>query len=213
VFQRHWRRAAGWAALAAPVMMWAEFLTMGTLRHGYNLVTRPFSDLATRGSSNATAFDLGFFLIPGLLTIVLGIGLYFSIRAGHAWRIGAALIVAAGVFLFATGVFQQDPGSLIAGILHGTMAQICFGIASVAPLVLFAGSGNHGHVGPPRRVWLAAGIAAFVIEGVGIALHPILHYPDGLFQRPFTVVLTIWFVATGFWLLRLSRLEGVPVRA
>lgn len=186
---------------------------MGTSRHGYNLLTRPFSDLATRGTPNSTVFDLGFFLLPGLLTIVLGIGLYFTIRAGKTWRTGAVMIVAAGVFLFATGVFQQDPRSFVEGVLHGTMAQITFAIASVAPLVLFAGSGRHTHVGPPRRIWLAAGIASFAIEGFAIALHPVLAYPDGLFQRPFTLVLTIWFIATGLWLLKAHQTEASPVTA
>jgi len=54
--------------LVAPLLMWSEFLTMGTSRYGYNLLTRPFSDLATRGTPNAGLFDLGFFL-PAVLVI------------------------------------------------------------------------------------------------------------------------------------------------
>lgn len=202
-----WRSAAGVAALAAPILMWTEFLTMGLTRHGYNLLTRPFSDLATRGSQNATVFDLGFFLVPGVLAIVLGLGMLLSIRGGRAWRAGAALVIGAGIFQIATGIFQQDPTSVMAGILHGTMAQICFGLASVAPLVLFAGSRDHAHLSPPRRIWMVAGIASFAIEAFAIAIHPLVHYPDGLFQRPFTLVLTVFFVTTGVWLLRSHRLE------
>lgn len=202
-----WRRAAGIAALAAPILMWSEFLTMGLSRHGYNLLTRPFSDLATRGTQNATIFDLGFFLVPGVLAIILGLGMALSIRGGRAWRAGAALVVGAGVFQFATGIFQQDPTSLVAGALHGTMAQICFALASVAPLVLFLGSRDHAHLSPPRRIWMMAGIASFAIEGIALAIHPLVHYPDGLFQRPFTLVLTIFFVTTGAWLLRARGLE------
>ncbi len=206
-----WRRAAGWAAMAAPLMMWSEFLTMGTSRHGYNLLTRPFSDLATRGTPHADLFALGFFFLPGLLTIVLGVGLWFAIKGGHAWRAGAVLVVVTGVFLAAVGAFPQDPNSFVAGLLHGTMAQICFGIASVAPLVLFFGSASHAHLAPPRRLWLAAGIAAFAIEALAIGLRPVLSYPDGLFQRPFTLVLTIWFITTGAWLLRGRKFEGLSV--
>lgn len=207
-----WRSAAGLAALAAPILMWTEFLTMGLTRHGYNLLTRPFSDLATRGSQNATVFDLGFFLVPGVLAIVLGLGMLLSFRGGRAWRIGAALVIGAGIFQIATGIFQQDPTSVTAGVLHGTMAQICFGLASVAPLVLFAGSKDHAHLSPPRRIWMAAGIASFAIEAFAIAIHPLVHYPDGLFQRPFTLVLTVFFVTTGVWLLRTHRLELQPIQ-
>jgi hypothetical membrane protein len=199
------------AAVAAPVLMWSEFLTVGTARHGYNLLTRPFSDLATRGTPQAALFDAGFFLIPGLLTIVLGLGLWFAIRGGQAWRAGAVLVVAAGVFLLGAGAFPQDPSSFVEGVLHGTMAQICFAMAAVAPLVLFFGSRDHSHTGPPRRLWLAAGIASFAIEGLAIALRPVLTYPDGLFQRPFTLVLTVWFLTTGIWLLRGRQFEGLSV--
>jgi hypothetical membrane protein len=208
------RRAGGYAALAAPALMWTEFFTNGLARHGYNLLTRPFSDLATRGTPNSIQFDLGFFLLPGLLTVIVGIGLWFATHeGGQAWRIGSLLIMAAGVFLFATGLFRQDPASYMAGVLHGTMSQICFGIASVAPLVLFIGSTRHAHLGPPRRLWLLAGLAAVAIEGLGIALRPVASYPDGFFQRPFTFVLTVWFVTTGVWLLRLGRKEGLRAPA
>ncbi len=206
-----WRRAAGLSALVAPLLMWADFLMMGFGRRGYNLLTRPFSDLATRGTPHADIFTLGFFFLPGLLTIVLGVGLYFAIRGGQAWRAGAVLVVFTGVFMLAVGAFPQDPHSYVAGVLHGTMAQICFAIAAVAPLVLFVGSRHHLHFAPPRRLWLAAGVAALAIEALAIALHPVLHYPDGAFQRPFTLALTLWFVATGAWLLRGRQFEGLSV--
>lgn len=207
-----WRRAAGLAALSAPLLMWSDFLTMGTSRHGYNLLTRPFSDLATRGTPNASLFDLGFFLLPGVLTVVLGLGLY-AIATGQAWRIGALMVTASGVFLIGAGVFPQDPSSFVEGLLHGTMAQTCFALASAAPLVLFMGSANHTLFAPQRWIWLGAGIAAFAIEGLAIAMRPLMAYPDGLFQRPFTLVLTVWFVTTGIWLLRGRKFVGLSVPA
>jgi uncharacterized protein DUF998 len=202
------RRAGGFAALAAPTLMWTMFLTLGTARRDYNLLTRPVSDLATLGTPNAVQFDVGFFLIPGALTVLVGFGLWFATHEGSlGWRIGSVLIVAAGVFLFATGLFRQVPGSFVANLLHGTMAQTCFAVASVAPLILFLGSTAHTHLGAPRRLWLLAGLLAVAIEGIGVALRPLTTYPDGLFQRPFTVVLTVWFIATGIWLLRLGGRE------
>lgn len=205
------RRAGGFAAFAAPALMWSEFLTHGLNRRGYNMLTRPFSDLATRGTPDANEFAIGFFLVPGLLTVLVGIGLWFATREGQAWRLGSLLIMAAGMFLFATGVFQQDPQSSTAALLHGTMSQTCFAIASVAPLVLFIGSLRKSHLDPPRLLWLVAGLAAVAIEGIGIAVRPITTYPDGLFQRPFSFVLTIWFVATGAWLLRLRSRDRTAV--
>lgn len=207
-----WRRTAGYSALAAPALMWTNFLVLGISRHGYDLLTRPFSDLATRGSQNATFFDVGFFLVPGLLTIVIGLGLFNLRGHGSMWKAGSALVVGAGVFLVLTGVFQQDPTSPSAGILHGTVSQICFALAAVAPLLLFAGSRRLGAAAPPRRVWLVAAVAALVLEAFGLFVRPILHYPYGIFQRPFTLALTVFFVTTGAWLLRDRKLEGLSVR-
>ena len=205
------RRIGGYAALAAPVLMWTGFLVAGLSRPGYNLATRPFSDLATRGTANATLFDFGFFIVPGVLIVVVGAGLWFAPRGGSAWRLGSVLIIATGLFLVATGVFQQDPTSSTASILHGTVSQISFAIASVAPLVLFVGSSRQSRLDAPRRLWLTSGLAALAIEGAGVALRPVFHYPDGFFQRPFTVALTVWFVATGAWLLRVRKAEGLHV--
>ena len=207
-----WRRAAGWSALAAPALMWSEFLTVGIARHGYNLLTRPFSDLATLGTPNSDLFDLGFFLVPGVLTIVVGLGLWNAHRQGRAWRAGSALVVGAGVFLVATGVFRQNPASVMAGELHGTVSQICFALAAVAPIVLFAGSAGIGHLPPPRRAWLAIAVAALAIEAFGLFVRPELHIPYGFFQRPFTLALTIFFVTTGAWLLRGRQFEGLSVQ-
>lgn len=191
--------------------MWSEFMTMGLSRSGYNLLTRPFSDLATTGTPNAAVFSAGFFFLPGLLTIVLGIGLWISGHTGRLWRAGAVMVVGAGIFLVATGVFAQDPHNPMAGPLHGTVSQICFAIASAAPLVLFSGSRGIPNGPLPRRLWLGLGVAALVIEAFGVLVRPALHIPYGLFQRPFTLVLTAFFLTTGFWLLRGRRLEGLSV--
>lgn len=207
-----WRRMAGWSALATPVLMWSEFLTAGSTRRGYDMLTRPFSDLATRGTPNSTLFDIGFFVIPGALTIIVGLGLWNAAGRSQLWRAGAAMVAAAGVFLIATGLFQQDPSSPSAGYLHGTVSQICFALASAAPIALFVGSGGLGHGAPPRRIWLAVAIAALALELFGVFVRPALHVPYGLFQRPFTLTLTIFFVTAGYWLLKARRTEGLSVR-
>jgi hypothetical membrane protein len=163
---------AGIAAVAAPVLMWGEFLTVGLTRHGYNLLTRPFSDLATMGTQNSTFFDVGFFLVPGALTMLVGLGLLYEAGLGHTWRAGALLVVGAGVFLLLTGVFRQDPTSASAGYLHGTVSQICFGLAAVAPILLFIGSGGLRDGAPPRRIWLAVAMAATTLELFGVLVRP-----------------------------------------
>jgi hypothetical protein len=53
-----------------------------------------------------------------VLTVLLGIGLWFTLRGSHAWRLGAVMVVMAGLFFFATGAFPQDPNSVTAHLLH-----------------------------------------------------------------------------------------------
>jgi len=185
---------------------------MGTLRHGYNLVTGAASDLATRGTPNAAIFSAGFFFLPGLLTLLVATGLWFAHRESRTWRIGAILVGTAGVFLTLTGVFPQDPASHLSSQLHGLVSQICFAIAAASMVTLAVAAPREAAVRPPRRLWTAVAAAVVLIEGFNILLRVPLGVPNGLFQRPFTLALTAWFVVTGVWLLRAHR-HRVPAPA
>ena len=204
---------AGFAALAAPVLMWSEFLTMGALRHGYNLVTGAASDLAARGTSNAAVFSAGFFCLPGLLTVLVAGGLWVAHRESRMWRLGAVMVGVAGIFLVLTGAFPLDPHSQAADFLHGLVSQTCFVIVTGSMVALWAGAPRETRVSPPRRIWLAVAAAVVVIEAFNVLLRAPLALPNGLFQRPFTITLTAWFVATGIWLLRGHKVEGLSVPA
>ena len=204
---------AGFAALAAPVLMWTEFLAMGSRRHGYNLVTGAASDLATRGTPNAALFSAGFFFLPGLLTVLVGAGLWYAHTESRTWRAGAVLVGIAGVFLILTGAFPQDPASPLAGLLHGLASQTCFVIATASMVALAVGAPRRARMSPPRRLWLAVALAVVLVEAFNILLRVPLGLPNGLFQRPFTISLTVWFIVTGIWLVRGHKLEGLSVPA
>jgi len=193
--------------------MWSEFLTMGTLRHGYNLVTGAASDLATRGTPDAAVFSAGFFFVPGLLTVLVGAGLWFAHRDSRVWSLGAALVGIAGVFLVLTGVFPQDPHSPFSGFMHGLVSQTCFAIATGSMVALALGAPDRPRASPPRRLWLSVAAAVVLIEAFNVLLRAPLGLPQGLFQRPFTLTLTAWFVVTGVWLLRAHQRQALPVAA
>lgn len=194
--------------------MWADFLSMGSLRHGYNLITGAASDLATRGTPNAGLFTVGFFYLPGLLTLVVAAGLWFAHRESRVWRGGAILVGLAGVLLTLTGVFPQDPHSPLSGLLHGVVSQACFAIAAASMVALALGAPRGALVRPPTRLWIGIAAAAVLIEAFNVLLRAPLGIPYGLFQRPFTLTLTAWFLGTGVWLLRARRVAvGQRVRA
>ena len=68
-----WRRVGGMAAIAAPVLMWAEFIGHGLALPGYNLLTRAASELAMLASVTVTlALLLPAYVIPAMNRITSG---------------------------------------------------------------------------------------------------------------------------------------------
>ena len=46
-------------------------------------------------------------------------------------------------------------------------------------------------------LWLVVAVSVVLIEGFNLFIRLALALPNGLFQRPFTLTLTAWFVITG----------------
>jgi hypothetical protein len=86
--------------------------------------------------------------------------------------------------------------------MHGTVSQTCFAIAAAAPLVLLLGAPQGVLPRPHRWLWLTAGVAGVAIEVFGVTMRAGLNLPEGIFQRPFTLVFTAWFLGAAAWLLR-----------
>lgn len=190
------------AALLAPLLMWVEFFVMGSLRPGYNLVTGAASELAARATTNAAVYSAGFFFLPGILTLFVAAGLWRTGRGSALWRIGAVLVAVAGALLVLTGVFPLDRDSALSTELHNIVSQSCFVVATVAMLLLAAGASRIPWEGVPRKLWLAVGLALAAVEVFNVTVRQAMGLPNGLFQRPFMILLTVWFVVTGIWLLR-----------
>ena len=195
-------RLAGGVALAVPLVMWTEFLGVGLTRPGYDMLGAQASQLGAWGTPNAGLFTAGFFYAGGALTAALGAGLQLAGIRSRIWRLGAAMISVAGVLLVLGGVFPTAGESPQATQAHMWLTQTCFAIAALAPLVLLAGAPAARIPAWVRRLWLGSSLTALGIEAVAVLLRSHLHFPEGLFQRPFLVTLTIWFVATGTWLIR-----------
>lgn len=198
-----WCRAAGAAAFAAPLLMWVEFIGHGLARPGYDLLTRAASDLGARGVPDAASFTIGFFYVPGLLVALLGVGLLGAIPAGWTWRAGSVLVVVEGLLLVLMGLLPEDPASTAATSLHQEVATIGFTAAMLAPLVLWRGAPSRTWFGPPQRIWLCSGAILAMIQVAGMLIGAAVPLPPGLIQRPFGLVLTVWFVSAGTWLLRI----------
>jgi len=204
-----WARLAGIAALAIPAVMWIEFVRLGTARPGYNLLTRAASELGARGTPNSLQFTVGFFFLLGALIVLVGISLQTVVARSRAWRIGAGLVTLSGVLLFLSGVFPMDGHSAQATSLHQFVSQSCFALAAVAPVLILAGAPRIHLPSWLPRFWLVTGILGVVVEISAVILEHTTTLPQGIFQRSFMLVLTAWFAATGFWLIR-HRAHPLP---
>jgi len=202
------------AAVLAPTLMWVEFIATGLSRPGYSLILGAASDLGAVGTPGADAFVAGFFVLPGLFTIVLGTVLQLSQPAVWMWRAGACLVVVDGLLLILAGAVRMDPFSAATTQRHQAIATACFAAAAAAPLLLAAGSRVRWPVVPQAR-WFVLGALLVGLLAIASLLRLAAGYPDGIFQRPFGVLLTVWYLDAAAWLARSAtqhRLRGGAIR-
>lgn len=200
--------AAGAAALALPILLWTLFISFGSLRHGYDLLSAATSTLAARGTPHAQLFTILFFYLGGGMTAAAGAGCLAVSGSRTLWKIGSLLVVIAGALLVLTGYFPTAGAGARTATIHQDVSQACFAAIAFAPLLLRAGAprGAVSHV--LSAVWIAGGIATLVVEFGFAAVNWHFHLPFGYFQRPFLASVSLSFWAVGTWLV-LHRHEHV----
>lgn len=194
--------AGGLAAILAPLVMWAEFIGVGLSTPGYNLLTRAASDLGAAGAPTAAFFRAGFFLAPGALTILVGAALLAVPCHSPWWKVGAATVGVEGLFLLLAGLYPENPASASATARHQILAAVCFGAAALAPVGLLAGLSADMSLRMAPRTWAISAPVLLILEVGGLLTRDFANYPDGLFQRPFGLTLTVWYLGTAALLIR-----------
>lgn len=187
-----WSMVGAAAAVGAPVVMWGEFLYWGSATPGYNLLLRAASDLGMVGAAHRLEFTVGFFYAAGVLTLVVAAALWRLLPRGWASRAAVLLVALEGGALIATGLLPEHPGSPARTADHQFAASISFAAAAAAPFLLGLAVRNR----LPRlgriSLWLGAGLAA--LFAADYLRRTATRLPDGLFQRPFGLLLTGWFL-------------------
>jgi hypothetical membrane protein len=189
-----WRRIAVAAALTAPAVMWAEFLGFGLATPGYNVLLRAASELAEVGARNRELFTLGFFYLAGAVTVVLGVALPRVLPAGRFAVPAGALVVVSGAALVATGMFPMDPGSPERTAQHQSISSLSFVASALAPVA--AGLALRAERPGYARVSTVLGACLVAWFAFALAAHALAPLPEGVFQRPFGIALTAWYLAT-----------------
>jgi hypothetical membrane protein len=170
---------------------------------GYDPVREGISALAATNSPSAYVMIAGFLMLAGG-TIAAGVGIWSRLRVGIAGRVGAALVVLAGVGMVVAAFARQDCSDFIGAcaaaeqagtlsdhhVLHQLVSLLVFTLLAVAAFVLARGlrrSGAWAHLAMPSTLVGVAGIvftAVLVAVGFGEAA--------GLVQRLWVLVVFGW---------------------
>lgn len=175
-------------ALSAPSLAVAGVVAYGLAWPAFSHLEHPLALPGALGLAGATGYNLLVFVVPGALACALALMLYAALPGDAGWRrrIGARLLLLAGIALAAQGLLPLDPRDLdgAAGRLHAA-AWTAWWIAGCTGL-LALGAGR-----PPKPATLAVALALGAL-----AAAPALPWPPALSQR---LALSLWFA---WWLGR-----------
>src|SRR3954447_7225902 len=210
-------RKLAWAALAGQVVFVASWVVAGALEPGYSHVDQGVSELGARGAEHPLIANAGL-VVFGLTFVALGVALLALLPS----RVAAALFIAAGVAVIASGVIRLDcglsdphcealwragklswheSGHLWAGLISRVLLALTpFALAralSPGPVAPFAfGAGVTG---------LGIGVVTFFLYGDDSA-------GDGLLQRFEFLVLHLWVLIVAVGVLYALRRPPAPGR-
>jgi hypothetical protein len=162
----------------------AAVVVFALLLDGYSHREFPLALLGAQGVPRALAFNLCAFLLPGALAVMTMWRLRSALPAGTRWpaRIGAQLMVLAGIAFAAQGLLPLDPNDVGAASngLHA-LAWTLWWIAgtSGAALLAWAASG--------RRLRVLAAVVA-----VAVPLLALLPWPGALAAFAPRAAFVVW---------------------
>jgi hypothetical protein len=113
--------------MLVPVLYVFMYILGGALRTGYSHISESVSELLSPGAPNKSLLII-FQITHALLGSIFGIGILQFVRGSKhnsmIGRIGAGMIIAAGLATIASAIFPQDASgtpSTFAGVLHGIL--------------------------------------------------------------------------------------------
>ena len=187
------------ACAALALLLVAAAIVTGTLWWpGLSQTGHPLALPGARGVPRAAAYNALAFVLPGVLACLLACWRYNALPQTAGWiaRIGARLLLVAGIAWAAQGVFALDLRELDgpAGYLHAA-AWTCWWLAAASGLALLGAGDRRGR----RLDWTIATLLVL------LALLPHWPWPAALSQR---LAALAWFGGWLGWSLRGWRGSG-----
>jgi hypothetical membrane protein len=189
--------------ILAPIIFWLMVIVESLIRPGYSPVHNFVSDLGV--GSLAILQNINF-MIFGLLTIFLGLGLNGSLPTPgrRSLKTGIWLVIIFGILIILAGVFPENYGS---GALHQSVSAFAFISIIAAQLLIWKGlKGDDFAIwGEYRTYSLVSGLLSIIfLILLQVAISDFPAY-QGLAQRLFLVVPWIWVGVTGLVLYSMIR--------
>ncbi len=189
--------------IIAPILFWVMVIIESLIRPGYSPLHNFVSDLGV--GSLAILQNINF-MIFGILTICLGLGLQGSLPTprGVSLKSGVLLVILFGILIFFAGVFPENYGS---GVLHTSVSAFAFLSIIAAQLLIWRGLKDTDTTiwGEYRIYSLISGLLSIIfLILLQIAISEFIAY-QGLAQRLFLAIPWIWIGVTGLMLYSFLR--------
>jgi len=161
---------------------------------GYNPVTQVVSDYAVGpfGSVMSVGFVAG-----GVGLSLLGVALVLAEMEPRAFRVGAYMVLIAGLALFFVGAFPTDlegQATTFHGTVHSLLSQIVFSFGPIGMLLITFSYGKR---------WFALMLPIYLGTGAFLAANLSLSLGvSGLAERFFIVLLLGWWIALSYHAFR-----------
>lgn len=191
------------AGIVGPLVYAVVLTVLGTLEPGYDPIMQSMSELGAVNATNAIIMNtLGFFLL-GVMMVLFAIGLYACLPRSRLSAVGPVFIVASGMALALTGVFQCDAGCIdvtMMGSLHSLFATLAAIIMIPAPALV----ATHASKNPN---WSRYALFSWTVTLLTAGLSALYSIPEiegvtGLLQRVSMAVPMFWIVVTAYIMLR-----------
>ena len=204
--------------MAAAILFIPTAFVIGETRAGYSHVSQGISALSESGAPAAWAQSANF-IILGVLTIGLAVGLQRGISHGKGSIVGPALIGAFGLLAgIGNGIFRSDPvgaPETLIGTLHSLTAGLGFVAVILSMFILprrLRYDENWTHLAGIGR-WMGAAASILMVvylmaqEGTVEVWEPW----TGLFQRALGASVMLWLFLLALRLYQTSRIEAPTV--
>ena len=200
-------RTIGWLAILTPIWFGLLYLVMSSLHPDYNHATKAISELGSLDAPNLWVWNIGGFVLPGLVISLLGIGLdrHFRGEQGASW-VSWPLIIS-GLFMAMSGVFPGDFEN------RTSPTMILHAIGSFGSFIAFLFCG----FAAPALLRRHAGWRTYVLPSIAIVVLSIASgffrtgNAPGLGQRMGFIFFFMWIGFVGVGLIRNSH--SVPSSA